>query len=94
MAYTKAKLKSGDYKASPCFRPLWIGKLSEKCLPIWIPLYISFKHILMDCTTFMGTPSSMRISGLSKRKQTFFLKHLLISLLNDAKFTTLTHYHY
>jgi hypothetical protein len=34
MAYSKAKLKSSGDKASPCFRPVWIGKLSDKCLPI------------------------------------------------------------
>jgi hypothetical protein len=33
MAYSKAKLKSSGDKASPCFRPFWIGKLSDKCLP-------------------------------------------------------------
>jgi hypothetical protein len=34
MAYSKAKLKSSGGRASPCFIPFWIGKLSEKCLPI------------------------------------------------------------
>jgi hypothetical protein len=34
MAYSKAKLKSSGDRASPCFRPFWIGKLSDKCLPI------------------------------------------------------------
>jgi hypothetical protein len=27
-------LKSSGDKASPCFRPFWIGKLSDKCIPI------------------------------------------------------------
>jgi hypothetical protein len=27
MAYSKAKLKSSSDKASPCFKPFWIGKL-------------------------------------------------------------------
>jgi hypothetical protein len=27
MAYSRAKLKSNGDKASPCFRPFWIGKL-------------------------------------------------------------------
>jgi hypothetical protein len=35
MAYSKAKLKSNGDKASPCFRPFWTGKLSDKCLSIW-----------------------------------------------------------
>jgi hypothetical protein len=33
MAYSKAKLKSNGDRASPCFRPFWIGYLSDKCLP-------------------------------------------------------------
>jgi hypothetical protein len=39
MAYSKAKLKSSGNKASPYFRPFWIGKLSYKCLPIRTLLY-------------------------------------------------------
>jgi hypothetical protein len=50
----------GD-KASPSFRPFWIGKLSDKCLPIRTLLYVSFKHILIRLTNFMKTPHSMRI---------------------------------
>jgi hypothetical protein len=34
MANSKAKLKSSGDKASPCFRPFWIGKLSDKYLPL------------------------------------------------------------
>jgi hypothetical protein len=30
MAYFKAKLKSSDDKASTYFRPIWVGKLSDK----------------------------------------------------------------
>jgi hypothetical protein len=58
MAYSKAKLESRGDKASPCFRPFWMGKLSDKCLPIWTLLYIKFKHILISLTSFMGTPNS------------------------------------
>jgi hypothetical protein len=61
MAYSKAKLKSSSEKASHCFRPFWIRKLSDKCLPIQTLLYISFKHILISLSTFLGTPNSMRI---------------------------------
>jgi hypothetical protein len=39
MAYSKAKLKSS--RASPCFRPFWTGKLSDKCLPMRTLLYTS-----------------------------------------------------
>jgi hypothetical protein len=35
MAYSKAKLKSSGDKASPCFRPFWIGKLSDRCFNIF-----------------------------------------------------------
>jgi hypothetical protein len=45
MAYSKAKLKSGGDRASPCFRPFWIGKLSDKCLPIWTLLYVSVRYV-------------------------------------------------
>jgi hypothetical protein len=57
MVYSKAKLKSGGDRASPCFRPLWIGKLSDKYLPAWTLVYLSFKHILINLTSFMGTDS-------------------------------------
>jgi hypothetical protein len=39
----------------------WIGKLSDKCIPIRTLLYISFKHILISLTSFTGTPNSVRI---------------------------------
>jgi hypothetical protein len=61
MAYAKAKLKSCGDKASPSFKPFWIGKLSDKCLPIWTLLYASFKHILIGLTNLMGIPNSIRI---------------------------------
>jgi hypothetical protein len=48
MAYSKAKLKSSGDRASPCSRPIWIGKLSDKCLLLWTSLYVSFKHILIN----------------------------------------------
>jgi hypothetical protein len=41
MAYSKAKLKSSGDKASPCFRPFWMGKLSHKCLPLQTSLHVS-----------------------------------------------------
>jgi hypothetical protein len=30
MEYSKVKLKSSGDKASPCYKPYWIGKLSDK----------------------------------------------------------------
>jgi hypothetical protein len=51
---------SGD-KASPCFRPFGIGKLSHKRLPIRTSQYFSCKHILISHTTFVNTPNSVRL---------------------------------
>jgi hypothetical protein len=61
MAYAKAKLKSYGDKASLCFKLFWIGKRSDKCLPIWTLLYESFKHILISLTNFMGIPNYKNI---------------------------------
>jgi hypothetical protein len=61
MAYSKAYLKTCGSKAFPCYRPYWIGKLPEKCLPIWTSPYVSFKHILNRLSNFMGTPNFVRI---------------------------------
>jgi hypothetical protein len=61
MAYSGEKLKSNDDKASPYFRPSCIGKSSEKCVPVQNLLHVSFKHILINLTSFMGTLNSMRI---------------------------------
>jgi hypothetical protein len=61
MVYSKAKLKSNCPKASAYSGPFWIGKLSDKYLPTWPILYVSFKHILIVLTSFMGNPNSMRI---------------------------------
>jgi hypothetical protein len=74
MAYPKAKFKSSGDKASPCFRPFWIGKLSDICLPIETLLYVSLKHVLISLTNFMGTPNSMRI---------FFNTSLLFKSMNS-----------
>jgi hypothetical protein len=58
MPYTEGMVKCSGAKASPCFKPFWTGKLKEKCLPIWFVLYVSFKHILIGLTNFMGIPNS------------------------------------
>ena len=52
MAYSEAKLESSGDKASSCCRPFWLGKLSNKCLPMWTSLYVSFKHNLISVTSF------------------------------------------
>jgi hypothetical protein len=51
---------SGD-KVSHCFSPFWLGKLSDKCLPIRTLLYVSFKYVLIGLANIMGTTYSMRI---------------------------------
>jgi hypothetical protein len=53
-----AKLKSNGDKVPTCFKPFWIGKLSDKYLPIRTLLC---KHILISLTSFMDNPNSMRI---------------------------------
>jgi hypothetical protein len=64
MAYSKAKLKSSGDKASPCFRPFWIEKLSDKCLPIRTLLFkininlrkrICFNHQKTEREKYKGT---------------------------------------
>jgi hypothetical protein len=52
MAYSQAKSKSSGDRASPCSRPFWIGKLSDRCLHIGTLLYVSFKHILIIFTYY------------------------------------------
>jgi hypothetical protein len=61
MAYYKAKLKSSGDRASPCFRPFGIGKRSDKCLPARNLINVSFRHILISITRFVGIPNSKRI---------------------------------
>jgi hypothetical protein len=61
MTYSKAKAKRGGDEASSCFRPLRIGNFPNRFLPIWAVLWVSFKHILISPTSFLGIPYSMRI---------------------------------
>jgi hypothetical protein len=61
LGFLDRELKSCGYEASPCFRPFLIRKLSDKCLPIQTLPYVSFKHILINLTSFTGTQNSMRI---------------------------------
>jgi hypothetical protein len=46
-------------KTSPQFKPFWIGRLPEKCLPIQTLLYASLIDILMSLAYFMGIPNAM-----------------------------------
>jgi hypothetical protein len=51
------------FKYENCFRPFWIGKLWEKCLPIWTLLYVSFKNILSGLTTWPGRAISEAVTS-------------------------------
>jgi hypothetical protein len=61
MAYSKAKLESNGDKASLCFRPFWIGNVSDKCSPMGTLLQVPFQHIAISPSSFVGTPNSMTI---------------------------------
>jgi hypothetical protein len=61
MTYSKAKLKNDGDKSSPCFRPFYIRKLSDKYLPIRTLLYVLFQQISISLTIFVGTADPMRI---------------------------------
>lgn len=37
-------------KTFPCFRPFWIGKASDKSLPMHTLMQVSFKHSLISLT--------------------------------------------
>ena len=62
MAYSKSKLKIYGDKASPCCKPFLIGNMSDKFLPTWALIYVSFRHIYKNSiASFMGIPNSMGI---------------------------------
>jgi hypothetical protein len=61
MAYSKAKLKSSGDKASPRFRPFYIGTFSNKCLLILALPYVSFEYVSINFTSFMGAPNSVNV---------------------------------
>ena len=61
IAHSKAKLKSIGDKASPCFKPFFIGNLSDTCVPARTLVYVSVKPIFINLTSFMWIPNSMRI---------------------------------
>jgi hypothetical protein len=48
----QSKIESNGDKASPCFRTFWIVNLSDRFLPIWTVLQVSFKHILVSPDSF------------------------------------------
>jgi hypothetical protein len=78
MAYSTAKSKSIDGKASPCFRPFWTGNVSDMCFLLHSLLWVSCKHTLISLTSFMRTQYSMRILyNTSVRTESYgFLKSI------------------
>ena len=51
-------MKSNDDKASPCFKPLLTGNMSDKRLNTRTLLQVSFKHIFIILTSSKGIPNS------------------------------------
>jgi hypothetical protein len=66
MAYTKDKLTSNGDKIPPFFQILLSRKPSDECLPTWILIYVSFKHILIDLNSFMSLCNSIRTLNFIK----------------------------
>jgi hypothetical protein len=56
MAYSIAKLKSSGDRASPCFKGKLVGQIFA-----YTDSTVSFKHILISPTSFLGIPNSMRM---------------------------------
>lgn len=50
MSISKAKLKRNGNKASPCFKPIWIGEVLQKLFNYKTFLKVTFKHILNSST--------------------------------------------
>jgi hypothetical protein len=53
VAYSKAELRSSGERASPCFKPFWIRKLSDKC--IYMEFTIHFIQPYVNEPNSMGT---------------------------------------
>ena len=56
-----AKVKINGDRSAPCFGPFWMGNASDKRLPVQTLLWVAFKHILINVTSFVGLPTSLRI---------------------------------
>ena len=74
MAYSRAKLKSNGYKASPSFKAFLIRNLSDKCLSTRTLLQVTFRQNCICLDSFMEKPDSMRI--LYKIESCAFLKSM------------------
>jgi hypothetical protein len=83
MAYSKAKLNSNGDRASPYFKQFLIGNISDKFLPTRTLLYVSFRHIFISLTSFLGIPNSMRILyKASLLTETLFLLEVCKELMH------------
>jgi hypothetical protein len=90
MAYSEAKLKSSGDRASPCFGPNLIEKISDKYLPIKILLHVLFKNILISLNSFMGTSDSGEYCTVLAS----LLNHRLTSFAwTDIKYKCVSHDH-
>ena len=56
---SKVEKRNGD--KTTIFKPLLIGSMSHKFLPTRALLYVSFRHLLINFTKFMGKPNSVII---------------------------------
>ena len=54
MVYSKAKIKSNDHKAFPCFKQILVGNTSHKDSPTWTQPQVSFRHIFISFTRLHG----------------------------------------
>jgi len=84
MAYSKAKLKGNDDRASPCLKPFPTGNMSDKCLSTQTLLYVSVRHIFISLASFMGIPNSIRIFyKTSLLTESFFVVFQFLSQVFD-----------
>jgi len=60
MAYSKATQQNNSNKTSLDFKPLLVQNMSDKRLPNRTLLQVSFRHIFISITDFIGIPNWMR----------------------------------
>ena len=87
MAYSKAKLKSNGDRASPCFKPLLIGNMSDKFLPTLTLPFKEFTSYLYVVTLFHFVFMTCMHSSVI----TYFLTNLHIHELLSTFVCTETH---
>jgi hypothetical protein len=75
MAYSKAKLKSSDDKASPSFKPFLIGNISKFCISIYY--YRFYLNNLLTEVILYGYQTQSEYRLLFETPFSFFLKYLM-----------------